>query len=354
MWGYLAWFYPSASQKHSTAQSSIVDVDLSSSNHYFHPLAGKLIEASKNQTETLKPFWKHSHFWWYSTIFSLILVALAQPVITGKRLPDPPPERDIIFLVDVSISMQLADYQQQGQAIKRIDVLRNLLDEFTTKMQGEKISVILFAEQAYVLVPLSNDQNLIRRMLQRINTTLAGRFTAVGDALLMALNESLSSTNIKTNSNKFLTDNKIKRHQTIILFTDADASRGKTSASAAAKIIGEHDIPIFTIAIGSSAIKDKNSIEGGLYQPVDLNLLKDIAKQSKGESYQVNDAITIEKALQDILSQRQNQATPKPKYEIHQLYLYPLLLALLLLIFHQVERLLNILHKTGDKWGGVL
>lgn len=325
-----------------------MDVDLSAYNHFYHPLVKQLIEASAS-TSAAKPFWKRPTYWLTGFILSLIVISLAQPVLIGKRLPDPPPERDIVFLVDTSLSMQLSDYEQNGIEIKRIEVLRNLLDEFTVKMRGEKISIILFAENAYVLVPLTSDQNLIRKMLQRITTTLAGRYTAVGDALLMALNETIDAQARNTlNSEK----SHKKRHQTFILFTDADSSRGEITSSAAAQIIAENNIPVFTIAIGSSGSgldKDVDKkVKGGLYSSVDLALLEEVSKTTKGESYQVSDAEAMQKALDSILKQSQNIAVPKPKYEQKELYFYFLLLALFLLITSQLVRIFRQIGDSDD------
>jgi Ca-activated chloride channel family protein len=158
-------------------------------------------------------------------------------------------------------------------------------------------------------------------MLRRITTSLAGRYTAVGDALLMALNEAKKQTG---------------RHQTFILFTDADTSRGKTSASAAAEVVGEYGIPIFTIGIGSSQKNENEIIAGGLYHALDLALLENIAKRSKGRSYQVSNTDAMKQALQDILQQRKNTAVAKAQYEHRALYLYPLGLGLLMLVLWQI------------------
>jgi len=320
-WLFLAvWF----SKKHNPKTSSIADVDTSSNNHFYHSLAHKLNTNLKDNTSQQLSFWMKPIFWWQGIAISLLIITLAQPILVGERLPDPPPERDIIFLVDTSISMQLEDYSLNGQAVKRMDLLRNMLNEFATNMNGEHISVIIFAEQPFMLVPLTNDQNLIRRMLNRITTTLAGRYTAVGDALLMALKEANKQTD---------------RHQTFILFTDADASRGKVTPSAAAQLVAENGIPIFTIAIGSSQKKEGKEVQGGLYQAVDLALLKNIAKITGGESYQVHDSDAVKKALDNILKQRQNLAEIVPVFERETLYFYPLFFGLLLLVLLQIMRL---------------
>ncbi|MFK8028112.1 MAG: VWA domain-containing protein, partial [Gammaproteobacteria bacterium] len=230
LWGFLIYWYK---QPRTSQTASIVDVELSAYNHFYHPFTDKLIAAKKQHwlSSSNRNFWKNPKFWLFGLLLSLLTIALSQPVLQGKRLPDPPPERDIVFLVDTSMSMQLKDYKLEGKEISRMELLRSLLDEFTSRMQGERISVILFAEKPYILVPLTSEQNLIRRMLGRITTTLAGRYAALGEALMMALNEAKQQQG---------------RHQTFILFTDENTSRGKVTASAAAQVVGEYDIPIFT------------------------------------------------------------------------------------------------------------
>ena len=294
LFAYLAWWFSRYDSGHSSGQNSrqkheltscIADIDLSAHSHYYHPLAHQLIAHSKQQKSKNKQatFWLNPYFWWQSITIGLLIIALAQPVLIGERLPDPPPERDIVFLVDTSVSMQLMDYELAGKAIRRMDLLHTLLDEFATKMEGERIAVIIFGEQSHMLVPLSNDQGLIRRMLSRVTTTLAGRYSALGEALLMALNEAKKTPD---------------RHQTVILFTDADASRGKVTPAAAAELLAEQHIPVFTIAIGSSLQDKTDDISGGLYQPVNLSLLEDISQRTKGASYQVNDSKAMQQALQ--------------------------------------------------------
>ena len=327
LWLFLiAWF----SSKKVHQHSSIADAESISHNHFYHPLAPQLIKSTLKNTPDNKQkkqrFWHKSNFWWQGIAISALIITLAEPVLIGERLPDPPPERDIVFLVDTSVSMQLKDYSLNDKPIKRMDLLRNLVDEFTRQMAGEHISIIIFAEQPHILVPLTNDQYLIRRMLSRITTTLAGRYTAVGDALLMALKEARKQTD---------------RHQTFIVFTDADESRGKVTSTAAAKLVSESKIPVFTIAIGSSQKTENQKVQGGLYQAVNLPLLKEIADITGGKSYQVHDSKAIKEALANILSQRQNQAEIDPQYQRETLYYYPLMLGLLILMLLPLLRLIR-------------
>ncbi len=321
-WLYLFWWF--RTQK-SALTDSLAEVNIEANNQYYHPLVKELSGSVSDDSDEKKPFNK-SKYGWLGLAISALIIALAQPVIIGERLPDLPPERDIVFLVDTSVSMQLKDYSLQGKPIKRMDLLRNLLNEFTVKMAGESISIIVFAEQPYTLVPLTNDQSLIRRQLSRLTTTLAGRYTAVGDALLLALKE----------ANK-----QQQRHQTFILFTDADNALGNVTPRAAAKLVAERHIPIFTLAIGSSQNAKSTQVQGGLYQGVNLALLKNITELTGGKSYQANDTDAVKNALKNILQQRQNQTPAKPRYERESLYIYPLFFGLCLLLLWQLLRFIG-------------
>ena len=79
---------------------------------FLHPLA-HLLPATKI------PQWqRHLQRAIFLWLWLCLTLAIAQPVQRGAQLPDLPPERDILLLVDVSISMTLTDYTLDGQ--KRI------------------------------------------------------------------------------------------------------------------------------------------------------------------------------------------------------------------------------------------
>ncbi len=325
LWLYLIW----QSKKQAQSQEPTIALAESKTSTFFHPLAELFTENDTKKTS------KKRFKIWTALIISSFVVALAQPILRGEKLPDPPPERDIVFLVDTSISMQLKDYQVDGIAISRMDLLRQLLDQFASRMKGERISVIIFAEQAFKLVPLSNDQNLIRKMLQRITTSLAGRYSDIGSALLLALQEAKKQElQLETQAQHK------KRHQTFILFSDADESRGKVDVHAATALLAENDIPLFTIAIGGSK-SEKAKTEGGLYHSVNMQLFNYLADQTNGKSYRVENSDTLEKAISDISKLRKNLAIQEPKYIQTPLYFYPLFLGLLLLFLRQLLTLLS-------------
>lgn len=252
----------------------------------------------------------------------MLSLALAQPVRIGEKLPDLPPERDIVLLVDISISMTLKDYEFEAVRVSRLDVLKSLLHEFVGRLQGERLAMIVFAENPHLLVPLTRDQTLIQRQMARLKSTMAGRISALGDAIVLGLKEAAKRP---------------QRKQIFVLFTDVDESIGRVTPQAAAELALESGIPLYTIAIGTTAKSinsdnennknsDKEDDGGLLYQPVNLNLLKSIATRTGAASYEAGDAQAIEQALSDINQLQKNEAEQRPRFE--QVVLYPFLLVL--------------------------
>lgn len=285
-----------------------------------HPLV-HLIPSSQHKIQ--HQTWQIIIFIW---CWIMLALGVAQPVKIGEKLPDLPPERDIVLLVDVSISMTLKDYRDEGKAVSRLDVLKRLLNDFAEGSKGERLAMIVFAEQPYLLVPLTRDQTLIQAQLQRLSPTLAGRVSALGDAITLGLKEAGKQP---------------QRKQIFVLFTDANDSVGKVTPDAAASLAAKAKIPLYTIAIGS-ATKKRDDVTGGLlYQAVNLSLLQNIAKQTGGKSYVANETQAIDAALKDIQTSQQNVAKQQTRYAYEPLYYWFLFAGILPLILWQLRQFLQ-------------
>jgi Ca-activated chloride channel family protein len=282
---------------------------------FLHPLS-HLLPATKI------PQWqRHLQRAIFLWLWLCLTLAIAQPVQRGAKLPDLPPERDILLLVDVSISMTLTDYEFDGQPRSRMEVLKTLLHDFANRLQGERLGIIVFAENPYLLVPLTRDPTLVQRQLQRLTPTLAGRVSAVGDAITLALKEAGKQP---------------QRKPIFVLFTDADESIGRVDPEAAVALAAESKIPLYTIAIGSTAATMEGDTGGLAYQPVNLALLQTLSKRTGAKTYQAGDAQAVEQALADITRQHQNAAEQTPRYEQQPLYHWLLLAGLLPLVLWQL------------------
>ncbi len=302
----------------------------------FHPLI-KLLSRNNGiiKKKTSIPFL-------YSVLYFLLVAALTQPVHIGKKLPDPPRQRDIIFIVDTSVSMILRDYILNGERIDRMSLLKSILDKFIRKLKGERMSIIVFGDNAYTLVPLTSDQILLRKMLSRVQATMAGRFNAIGDAIALAVKQA-SKTNKET-------DSKAKRKRVLVLLTDADQPTSKIDPVVAAQLAKKENLPLYTIAIGASSLAAEEKRQGGLlYSPVDLELLNRLSAATGAKSFQAGNPNALEKAIDAINLHESNTRKFKPVYYREALYYWFLIAAAILISFTQLFNLLKSVTFNGSK-----
>lgn len=295
-------------------------------NRYYHPLIN-IISTKHNENKN-----KSSLYLFQTLLFILLILALCQPVHIGAKLPDPPQNRDIVFIVDTSVSMILRDYELKGQRIDRMNLLKSVLDDFIYKLRGERMSIIVFGNSAYTLVPLTTDQKLLRNMLSRIQVTMAGRFNAMGDAIALAVKQA----GVLTEKLKY----KDKRKRVLVLMTDSDQPTGKITPEAAALLASHENLPLYTIAIGSTSLKETDDSKSGLlYSPVNLALLEKISALTGAKSYHAKNPLSLTQAIESIKTQETNKNPVESVYIREEYYHWVLLLTLLLFISAQLVNL---------------
>lgn len=284
----------------------------------------------------------------YSGIIIGLVISLAEPVRIGSRLPDPPQERDIVFIVDTSISMTLKDYVLDGERIDRMTLLKGVLDRFIQQLPGERIGIIIFADAAYTFVPLTRDQSLLRRMLSRLQATMVGRFNNMGEAIALAVKQTQQQSQQPASGH---------RHRVLVMLTDADRPTGSIDPQTAAELAAEAGLPLYTIAIGATTAKaEQQRTTGLIYEPVDRGLLEALSARTGARNYQAGDAQALESAVTDIANSEANLRLVAPRYQRTTLYYWPLLVSVgllcgLLFSFHLKALLLAVRPGTGDAMG---
>ena len=254
-------------------------------------------------------------------------VALSGPVRIGEKLPDPPRERDIVFIVDTSVSMTLRDYVLDGQRVDRMSVVRAMLDKFFLGLQGDRSSIIVFADNTHVMVPLSSDHSLLRTMLPRIRPGIAGRSNAIGEAIALAVKQA---------------DKTPQRHRVLVLISDAALPVGSITPKQAAALAKKSGLPLYTIAVGAgSYAAEEQRTTGLIYHPANISLLKSLAELTGAKSYQAGDSTSLESALAEIEQLERNSRELAPRYYRQPLYAWCMIPALVLLTLMQILRLRN-------------
>ena len=128
-----------------------------------------------------RPFIKLSFF---SLAFLFLIIALANPQWGTKRSKVKAKGSDIIIALDISRSMLCEDL-----APNRLERAKKFAERLVDKFKGDRIGVVLFAGNAYLQMPLTNDYAAAKLFIRSASTDLASsQGTAIGDAIDLSRN----------------------------------------------------------------------------------------------------------------------------------------------------------------------
>ncbi|MCF8980152.1 MULTISPECIES: vWA domain-containing protein [Pseudomonas] len=259
-------------------------------------------------------------------IWLFLLIAAARPQWLGEPLPVAASGRDLLVAVDVSGSMDYPDMQWQSDEVSRLVLVQHLLGDFLEGRQGDRVGLILFGSQAFVQAPLTFDRRTVRIWLDEAKIGIAGKNTAIGDAIGLALKRlRLRPANSRV----------------LVLVTDGANNGGQIDPITAARLAANEGVRIYTIGIGSDP--DKSGIQGllGLNPSLDLDepTLKDIASLSGGQYFRARDGEQLEKIRATLDSLEPVAQQPTQARPAQVLYQWPLSLALLLSVLLVIRSL---------------
>ena len=254
--------------------------------------------------------------------------ALARPQWTGEAAAIPTMHRDMVLVLDISGSMGNTDMTVDGRRYTRLAVAKYVINEFIEERDGDRIGVILFGTLPYVYVPLTADTEAAGTMLQEAPIGIAGRSTAIGEALGLAVKQLI---------------NHPSDHRVAILMTDGNSNAGELSPTDAAELARAEDVRIYTIGLEPQS--GLSSFFGNTIQlntgggNLDTELLQHIASQTGGQYFaasNVNDLLSIYEEIDQLEPLEQESMVIRP---IRSLFHIPLSVALALFGLAAVLRL---------------
>jgi len=229
--------------------------------------------------------------------------------------------------------MQMEDFKIKGKTVNRLEATKYVAHEFIDKRVGDRVGLILFGRQAYLQTPLTFDRKTVNTLLLEAEIGLAGKETAIGDAIGLAI--------------KRLKD-KDKESRVLILLTDGENTAGEITPLKAAELAALNDLKIYTIGIGADEIIRRTFFGTQRINPsadLDEKTLTAIATKTGGRYFRARDT----KGLQKIYALL-NKLEPTEKESQHfrpisALYYWPLtgafIIAVLISLFKVLPFRLN-------------
>lgn len=124
-----------------------------------------------------------SYFLMRTFVFFVVL-ALAQPAMGTKKIHSAKRVMDLVICLDISNSMNVKDMKN---GVSRLSAAKVAISEILNQLQGERIAVVVFANDAFVQLPLTMDYGAAKLFVPDIETAmLSGQGTNFGNALSIA------------------------------------------------------------------------------------------------------------------------------------------------------------------------
>jgi Ca-activated chloride channel homolog len=249
---------------------------------------------------------------------ALFIFALAQPRLTKSETQIHASGVDIVVALDLSFSMAAEEFQLHGQRISRVDMAKNVLNQFIAKRPNDRIGLVAFATQAFIAAPPTLDHDFLFQQLEQLRLgRIDGSSTAIGSALSMAINR--------------LRDLKSKS-KIVILMTDGENNSGRIAPLTAAEAAQALDVKVYTIGIGThgeapTPVMDRygnfilDIFGRKQYEmvPVDVDeeTLQKIAQMTGGKYYRADNAEKFQNIYAEIDKLEKSEAEIK-KFALHR------------------------------------
>lgn len=264
------------------------------------------------------------HLWLRRFIGTLawlaLIIAAARPQFIGEPVHLPLTGRDLLLAVDISRSMETEDMALQGQSATRLQVIKTVAGEFIERRVGDRIGLVLFGAQAYLQTPLTFDRTTVHTLLDEAVIGLAGKETAIGDAIGLAVKR---------------LQNQAMDERVLILLTDGANTAGEVSPLQAAEVAAQAGLRIYTIGVGADDLMVRSIFGVRRVNPtadLDEQTLRAIAEKTGGRYFRARDTgelMVIYQLLDELEPTVRDEDVFRP---IQELYPWPLGAALMMTV----------------------
>ena len=216
-------------------------------------------------------------------IWLLLLLAASRPQWIGEIESLPVSGRDLLLAVDISGSMDTQDMILNKTAVNRLKVVKKVAGEFIKRRHGDRVGLILFGSRAYLQTPLTFDTETTATLLDESEIGLAGRETAIGDAIGLAV--------------KRLRDDAAS-DRVLVLLTDGANTSGEVQPLQAAEFAARDGLTVYTVGVGADEMMVQDFFGSRVVNPsadLDEDTLRTIADRTGGRYFRARDAKGLEK-----------------------------------------------------------
>ena len=221
-----------------------------------------------------------------------LVIALMNPKISTRLETVTRKGVDVVFALDVSRSMLAEDI-----APNRLEKSKQIISKIIDKLGSDRVGIIIYAGNAYPLLPITTDHGAAKMFLQNASPDLV---SSQGTAINEALNLAKTYYNNDEQTNRFL-----------IIISDGEDHQEETKQLA--QNISNDGIKVFTIGVGTEKgapipLKVNGSLIGykkykgeTVLTKRNSNLLKGVADAANGSYIDGNLTDKPVRAIEEII-----------------------------------------------------
>jgi Ca-activated chloride channel family protein len=258
--------------------------------------------------------------------FLLLILALARPQRADSQVKRTLEGLDIVLVLDISDSMLIEDMKP----LNRLESAKETIANFIKERRSDRIGVVIFAGEAFTLVPPTLDYQLVLDRVSQITTAASAH---IKDGTAIGVGMASGAARLKDSQAK---------SRVMIFMTDGENNSGTIDPETGLEIAKGYGLKIYTIGIGRSGptklpvyTQDLFGNRHKSYQPfestVNDELLTKMAQDTGGKYFRA----TKEDSLSGIFEEINKLETTKiedNKYTRYEEY-FPYFLAAGLILF---------------------
>ena len=256
-------------------------------------------------------------------VIVLVVTALARPQLQLRETTVTSRGIDLLLALDASTSMLAVDRAASSNKRSRFQIARDVTRDFISRRSGDRIGMIAFAARPYPVAPLTLDHQWLNGVLDLLEIGGIEDGTALGDALLAAVNRLHASP---------------AASRAIVVITDGRNNTGAVQPLVAAQAAHTLGIRVHTVGIGgqgTAAFPVEDPLGGVTYRQVAADLdeatLRGIAQTTGGRFYRAADAAALQSVFTEIDRLERRPIEEKVSISYRELY-SPVIWAALLLL----------------------
>ena len=220
--------------------------------------------------------------------------------------------------------METRDLDLEGSRGTRLDVVKQVAGNFLERRTGDRLGLILFGTRAYLQAPLTFDRKTVKRLLDEAEIGIAGKKTAIGDAIGLAVKRLRKSHDTEA---------------VLILITDGANTAGAVTPRRAAELAAQAGIRIYTIGVGAREIMVRDFFGTRRVNPsadLDEDTLRYIASVTGGKYFRATDRRSLEEIYHELDRLEPVEAGNRIVRPVTSLFWWPLAAALFLTMLWSV------------------